>query len=1019
MSQLDDKNVSIPTVTSNQYKGKRVNTTGYEEKNTYENQNMPNQENQGKAKLNLNAKEYIPKNSSSKVPLKPSTQSYVPASKQPLKASYNYNQGITYEPLRNSMYTPQPQYYKPEPQMMGTTNSYYPMGAQKMGGGYQGGYPTYKSVYVQPTYSTAPPYMPTGPSGQTQAQAQAQVNKTPMHSLNPLAPEFTPKKTFLNPFSKSFIPKGEREKLEHEKEEEERIRREEEQKRKEEEERRRREEEERRQREEEERLREEEEERRRQEEERRLREEEERRREIERKKEIEANKAKNIEKGVDSLRGLLESSGTSPKIKARKVYEKEKVKIKKDNKKSTEEKFKVFSEEYKKKKEKEKLEKIQKEKERKEEEERKRQERKKMEEEKAREEREREERAREERAKEEKAKEEEAMKKTIERNYFIISKDSKVQTQRREYSLEYMLQFKGWKICNESKLLTEMVISHLEDLKACTSEEKFQGGYRKSFKSGSNYDSKYKQKDDRLRKSQAVPEFNRGENAADNSNSMQQWGRKDITKELEMADKFKKKLDEIKQSDPVKFDLTELLNILTVDNYENTKKAIFEKIKEKTEYQEKFLDVLFKKAVHEKAFVNIYARLCKELDRDLPQRVDKISPNKKPTSVMRSKLLDKCREIFKMEGDTKLDHYFKADDEAEKEIKAKKFVLGNVNFIGELINIQLLSKKIVFQCIDNLFKRYEKQETTSKLKLINLEAIVILTDKFGTLINKQKEKIKKDDMADFESKLDNIIKKLNEVQEKGELPGYIKYKIINLIYKKEEGWEETAFEKNTVAKGKEEVRKAYEESQKISSSNTGGKKKTMPQEEVNDLVSKDLKDWRDFLDDGENEKDYQWEIITDLYNNKQKTIAEILTAFIESCIDFVQKKTQLDYANRYWNDLIAYYSKEMHETDKIEIFNTTKELICSIASLVCDNRMLLDVWANIIWVFAQYNVIKYIHWKDLENSFDEEEDLKYFFVIVKKVGLIDPKALPIFESFPLFKEDNKELYDSIVVEEEE
>ena len=155
-------------------------------------------------------------------------------------------------------------------------------------------------------------------------------------------------------------------------------------------------------------------------------------------------------------------------------------------------------------------------------------------------------------------------------------------------------------------------------------------------------------------------------------------------------------------------------------------------------------------------------------------------------------------------------------DPDEREIKVKKFILGNVNFIGELINIQLLSKKIVFQCIDNLFKRFEKEEGDDKLRLINLEAIVILTDKFGTLINKQKTKIKPEDLKDFTSKVDNIMAKLDTVQKEANLPGYIKYKIINLIEKKKAGWEETQFEKNIIAKGKEEaVEKVKQESRRF------------------------------------------------------------------------------------------------------------------------------------------------------------------------------------------------------------
>ena len=133
------------------------------------------------------------------------------------------------------------------------------------------------------------------------------------------------------------------------------------------------------------------------------------------------------------------------------------------------------------------------------------------------------------------------------------------------------------------------------------------------------------------------------------------------------------------------------------------------------------MDVLFNKSVNEKAYVKLYAKLCKEFDKKLPQKTppkedknndkkeaekkeeekdknnstaanppkekdkdkdkDKNAPApvKKQTSIMRTKLLDKCREIFKIENNEKFDQYIKVQDPVEREIKLKKFVLGNVN----------------------------------------------------------------------------------------------------------------------------------------------------------------------------------------------------------------------------------------------------------------------------------------------------------------------------------------------------
>jgi hypothetical protein len=92
-----------------------------------------------------------------------------------------------------------------------------------------------------------------------------------------------------------------------------------------------------------------------------------------------------------------------------------------------------------------------------------------------------------------------------------------------------------------------------------------------------------------------------------------------------------------------------------------------------------------------------------------------------------------------------------------------------------------------------------------------LEAIIIFTDKFGTLVNNQKNKIKKSDLNEYIEQIDDTLIKLEQIQKRDKLPGFVKYKIINLLEKKKGGWEETKFERNSIAKGKENVKREFEE----------------------------------------------------------------------------------------------------------------------------------------------------------------------------------------------------------------
>lgn len=207
----------------------------------------------------------------------------------------------------------------------------------------------------------------------------------------------------------------------------------------------------------------------------------------------------------------------------------------------------------------------------------------------------------------------------------------------------------------------------------------------------------------------------------------------------------------------------------------------------------------------------IYSKLCFDLDRDLPQKVD--SDKKSSTSVFRKKLLEKCKTIFQ-EDLKNIEKYITVSDPDEKEDKIKKFTLGSkindinldVNFIGELINTKLISKKVFLSCVEHLFE---------KATNINIEGLVILLEKFGTSMNKSDAKIKNDEFNELNDKISYYINELDRRQEKDrKLPGFIKYKIINLREKKNRGWIESKVDQSLKIKSKQEVGAEYDKEQR-------------------------------------------------------------------------------------------------------------------------------------------------------------------------------------------------------------
>lgn len=615
-----------------------------------------------------------------------------------------------------------------------------------------------------------------------------------------------------------------------------------------------------------------------------------------------------------------------------------------------------------------------------------------------------------------------ATKKQIVKNeYFLVDEDQTENTKKQviKFDYEYMIGFQNWKISKETKTFSKELLAHLEDFKT------FEEEIPKMVKEYGNRKDKYGKRDNFKRDNKDNKssnfkkenlDFKRNETNPTEPISMEQWGRKDISKELELAEKYKQQIEQLKAKDPMKFELTELLNMLTVDNYDEIEGKIFKTIEPKVEFQIKFLDVLFKKAVHEKAFVFLYAKLCKNLDKKLPQKNKPQDIMKKPTSAMRSALLDKCREIFKIENNSKFDNYIKGSDPEEREMKLKKFVLGNVNFIGELINIQVLSKKIVFQCIENLFKRFENGKGDEVLRLINLEAIVILMDKFGTLIKKKEDKIKKEDMNSFTTKIEEYITKLDNVQKDAKLPGHIKYKIINLIEKKKEGWAESKFQKASVAKSKEEVRKEFEESQKpfTPAPSTNDNNNKYSQDEVNNKIRNDLINWKDHLDEGNKAKDYDWSIVEDIYNDKKNTLAEILTAYIENCIDYVQKIKDLPFATDYFKELFSFYSKTASKDEKFEVATQANELLKNANDISLDNKLIIDVWGYVLHYLLKFDIMRYKDFDRMQGvSSLTEDQLECIFTIFNKVVIIDGSSKGYFAKVK-FAKDNINLFNKIV-----
>ena len=541
------------------------------------------------------------------------------------------------------------------------------------------------------------------------------------------------------------------------------------------------------------------------------------------------------------------------------------------------------------------------------------------------------------------------------------------------------MQFKNWKISNEDDLLTDETKKHLENFKI-EEKEKDQKKKKKpnDVKSSNNL----------MSKSVIVPK-----------NTMEKWARVDYQPEMEKAKIIKQQFDENSKIDSLQKELRGFLNVITIDNYEDIKGKILEKIRDNVEEQGKFLDTLFQKAVFENAYSKIYAKLVKDLDKDLPQKTPgkEKDGKKKQTSIMRSLLVEKCKIIFTIQNVEKFNDYIKKESE-DRETKLRQFFIGNINFINQLIENQILSKRIVPGCINNLFARYK--EGDELFKQINLEAIIKFTDRFGTLIHNKTKKKTTEEGKNFLKFLDEVFEKLEKIKDEPGLVGKIKYLIINLIEKRKNNYQQSNFEKSIIAKSKKEVEKEKENEGQIT------------QDSINEKMGKELANYKDFVKEEGNSKDYQWTETTYLYEKKGTGLDDILEGYIDACSWFIEKDENIKYAKDFIKELIEYYGNKAGKKGKKDLKNKLFKLFEAVKDLAIELPNIYDIYAFIIYIFLENDIIEISELFEIMKNDSDVDDIKIISNVFSKVDdYYNKKEFKEEISKFIFVKNNKEIFD--------
>ncbi|XP_067630919.1 eukaryotic translation initiation factor 4 gamma 2, partial [Eurosta solidaginis] len=203
--------------------------------------------------------------------------------------------------------------------------------------------------------------------------------------------------------------------------------------------------------------------------------------------------------------------------------------------------------------------------------------------------------------------------------------------------------------------------------------------------------------------------------------------------------------------------------------------------------------LIFDKALDEPKYSSMYAQLCKRLSEEAPS-FEK-DPNSSCTFLRL--LIAVCRDKFNnrlkrdnIDGDNnnqfnkvhrpqaQLNVSENDTDEEERRHLAKQRMLGNVKFIGELHKLDMLSKNVLHQCIQELLEKKKKRSTTPQEMCEDMECLAQLLKTCGKNLDSEQGK----------ELMNQYFDKLERRSKSTDYPPRIRFMLKDVIELRENNW---------------------------------------------------------------------------------------------------------------------------------------------------------------------------------------------------------------------------------------
>ncbi|XP_068986491.1 eukaryotic translation initiation factor 4 gamma 2 isoform X1 [Bombus flavifrons] len=192
--------------------------------------------------------------------------------------------------------------------------------------------------------------------------------------------------------------------------------------------------------------------------------------------------------------------------------------------------------------------------------------------------------------------------------------------------------------------------------------------------------------------------------------------------------------------------------------------------------------LIFEKALDEPKYSSMYAQLCKRLSDEAanfePRKA--LIESQKGQSTFTVLLLNKCKDEF--ENRSKASEAFENQDELgpeeeERRQVAKRKMLGNIKFIGELGKLGIVSETILHRCIQQLLEKKRRRRSRGDTAE-DIECLCQIMRTCGRILDSDKGR----------GLMDQYFNRMNSLAESRDLPLRIKFMLRDVIELRRDGW---------------------------------------------------------------------------------------------------------------------------------------------------------------------------------------------------------------------------------------